>query len=103
MKKPMTCIKRILCLVLCAVLCSFPAGCGRGEEPAPATTRPSGDIGNLNPPGQLPVVREADSLRVYISRHALVSSYEYGKNALTTWLQDRTGLRIEFQIGRAHV
>ncbi len=81
----------ILCLSF-----SLVAGCGTEATPAPATTRASGDAANLNPPGQLPLVREADTLRVFVSRQALVSTYDYGKNAFTTWLQDRTGVAVEF-------
>ena len=92
MKKLLTCLLLTLCLVLG---CAAP-GCSHKEEPTPATTRASGDIANLNMPGQLPVVRAGDTLRVYITRNALVSSYEYGTNTFTTWLQDRTGVHVEF-------
>ncbi|MBP7402882.1 MAG: extracellular solute-binding protein [Clostridia bacterium] len=88
--------RRILILSLCLCVLGAAAGCGPTPTPAATTTRESGDTGILNPPGTLPVVREPDTLRVFVSRQTLVSSYGYGENSFTTWLQDRTGVQVEF-------
>jgi len=83
-------------LIFCLLAAS--AGCGPEATPGPTTTRTPADTGVLNPPGTLPVVNQPDKLRVFVSRQTLVTSYEYGKNALTTWLQDRTGVELEILV-----
>jgi putative aldouronate transport system substrate-binding protein len=83
-------------LILCLMAAS--AGCGPEATPGPTTTRVPANLGVLNPPGTLPVVNQPDKLRIFVSRQSLVTSYEYGKNALTTWLQDRTGVELEILV-----
>jgi len=49
----------------------------------------------LNPPGTLPIATQPVTLRVVLQSSPQVVSYEYGANAFTTWLQDRTGVQVE--------
>ncbi|NLN45980.1 MAG: hypothetical protein GX153_05375, partial [Clostridiaceae bacterium] len=49
----------------------------------------------LNPPGMLPLTTRLTTLRVVLQQSPQVVSYEYGANAFTTWLQDRTGVQVE--------
>ena len=82
----------LLPILLCLLL---TASCGKPVE----TTYPSRetmDPENLNPPGTLPVVKQEETLRVYISRDAAVGSYLPDENTFTAWLEDRTGVSIDF-------
>jgi putative aldouronate transport system substrate-binding protein len=54
------------------------------------------DSPNINPPGQLPVLKEKETIRVVISQSPHVLSYAYGENKFTTWLEDRTNVAVEF-------
>ncbi len=49
-----------------------------------------------NPPGTLPITDKDVTLRVVVAQNPLVTSFKYGENAFTTWLEDRTGVSVEF-------
>ncbi len=98
---------RIGLLLVMTLLIGLIAGCGPtastttppGTTPkattAPGVT-PTGPLAsNLNAPGQLPVCKETETIRVLISQSPHVQSYKYGENKLTTFLQDRTNVIIE--------
>ena len=59
------------------------------------TAAPTTSQGNLNPPGQLPVVKNEETIRVVISQSPHVLSYAYNENKFTTWLQDRTKVKVD--------
>ncbi len=42
------------------------------------------------------MVKEKETLRLVISQSPHILSYKYGENKLTTYLQDRTNVEIEF-------
>src|SRR5690606_16279283 len=100
-------IGRIALLLVISLLIGLVAGCDKPEEtttpvttPTTTTAKPvetttAGTEGNINPPGQLPVAKELDTLRVVISQSPHVLSYAYGENKFTTWLQDRTNVAVE--------
>ncbi|MBP7402670.1 MAG: hypothetical protein KBA30_08640, partial [Clostridia bacterium] len=50
----------------------------------------------INPPGTLPITTRLTTLRVVLEQFPQVVSYVYGENAFTSWLQDRTGVQVEF-------
>ncbi len=99
-------IGRLALLLVLSLLIGLVAGCDKAPKttttaaPVVTTTKKPDatdpvDEGKLNPPGQLPVSKETDSLRVVISQSPHVLSYKYGENKFTTWLQDRTNVVVE--------
>ena len=51
----------------------------------------------MSAPGEFPIVKEGEvTLTIGMHQEANVMSYEYGENEFTTYLQDRTGIKIEF-------
>jgi len=98
-------IGRIALLLAISMLIGLVAGCDKAT-PAATTTAPTTTkaattpavtttAGNINPPGQLPVCKEQETLRVVIQQSPHVLSYAYGENKFTTWLQDRTNVAVE--------
>ncbi|NLN47221.1 MAG: hypothetical protein GX153_11765, partial [Clostridiaceae bacterium] len=97
-----------MALFLCLALLLGVPGCGGDATPTPSrtttttsspsspSTAPSASGIQLNPPGTLPLVNEKATLRVVLLRDDRIASYEYGENAVTTWLEDRTGVHAEF-------
>lgn len=67
--------------------------------PTEATAAPT-ETGhpNVNTDGQFPVVKNKETLQVSLAHNEYVVSYEYGENRLTTWLEDRTNVRVEFLV-----
>ncbi len=103
-------LARIALVLVLALAFGMIAGCDKTEPTTVTTTAATtagtttvattagttGKFPNLNPPGQLPVVKEKETLRLVISQSPHIMSYAYGENKLTTWLQDRTNVEIEF-------
>ena len=51
----------------------------------------------MGAPGEFPIVKAGEvTLRIGMHQEGNVTSYEYGENQFTTYLQDRTGIKIEF-------
>jgi len=100
-------IGKLALLLVISLLIGLVAGCDNTPETTPvstttkattakpAETTTAGTEGNINPPGQLPVCKELDTLRIVISQSPHVLSYAYGENKFTTWLQDRTNVAVE--------
>jgi hypothetical protein len=97
-----------LLLVIC-LLVGLVAGCGPTDNTTVPTTTPQGTTTvptttpgttpagnpNLNPPGQLPVCKEQETIRIVISQSPHVQSYAYGENKLPPLLQDRPNVAVE--------
>jgi len=51
----------------------------------------------MSAPGEFPIVKSGEvTLTIGMHQEANVISYEYGENEFTTYLQDRSGVKIEF-------
>ena len=51
----------------------------------------------MSAPGEFPIVKEGEvTLSIGMHQEANVTSYAYGENEFTTYLQDRSGIKIEF-------
>lgn len=53
---------------------------------------------NINEPGTLPVVKEKATLRLGIAQSPNVTTYAYGENWLTTYLEDLTNVHLELEL-----
>ena len=53
---------------------------------------------NINEPGTLPIVKEKATLRLGIAQSPNVTTYEYGENWLTTYLEDLTNVHLELEL-----
>ncbi|HEY5466935.1 MAG TPA: hypothetical protein VIL27_07895 [Clostridia bacterium] len=94
-------------LLTLALLAGNLAGCGKATPtvtvpsatttPETASTTAAATTGNPNisAPGQLPVVKNKETIRVVLCQSANIISYNYGENRLTTWLEDRTNVHVE--------
>ena len=51
---------------------------------------------NVTAPGEIPVVKEKITLSVGITQDSNTLSYEYGENYMTTYLEDLTGIHIDW-------
>ena len=102
-------IGRVALLLVISMLIGLVAGCDKptttattaattksGATTAAGTTAATTAASNLNAPGQLPVVKSKETIRIVISQSPYILSYEYGENKFTTWLQDRTGVVVDF-------
>ncbi|MBP7402906.1 MAG: extracellular solute-binding protein, partial [Clostridia bacterium] len=104
MKRSLT---RMALLLVLSMLVGLAAGCDNttpaattvpttAGTTAPTTPAVTTTEGNLNPPGQLPVCKEQETIRIVISQSPHIQSYAYGENKLTTFLQDRTNVAVDF-------
>jgi len=51
----------------------------------------------MSAPGEFPIVKEGEvTLKIGMHQEANVTSYAYGENEFTTYLQDRSGIKLEF-------
>ena len=51
----------------------------------------------MSAPGEFPIVKEGEvTLTIGMHQEANVTSYAYGENEFTTYLQDRSGIKLEF-------
>ncbi len=60
---------------------------------APAT--PAATTVLPRPGGELPIVDELVTLRILVAQSPRILSYQGGENAFTTWLEERTGVKVE--------
>lgn len=99
----------VLLVALAAVLslllsaCSGNNGGGTGGEASAgpqssAEAEGEGEGGGLSGPGVLPITKEKTTIRITVPQDPTVTSYEYGENALTTWLEDQTNVHIEWNL-----
>ncbi|MBR3504606.1 MAG: hypothetical protein IKO07_10270 [Clostridia bacterium] len=51
---------------------------------------------NVTAPGEIPVVKEKITLSIGITQDSNTLSYEYGENYMTTYLEDLTGIHLEW-------
>ncbi|WP_165972019.1 extracellular solute-binding protein [Paenibacillus piri] len=51
---------------------------------------------NVSAPGALPITKEKVTITVTVPSSPTVLSWEYGKNELTTWLEDQTNVHIKW-------
>lgn len=65
------------------------------QKEDPANT---GTESGLSEPGVLPITKEKTTITITIPRDPTVTSYEYGENELTTWLEDQTNVHIEWNL-----
>ena len=92
-------IGRIALLLIIGLMLGIVAGCAGTATGTPALTTPAttpeASTLNLNPPGQLPVCKDQEILRVINTQSPHVMTYSYSENKLTKYLQDRTNVAIE--------
>ena len=84
-----------------ALCCSAFAGCGQEAEPSSNIAEPqtsSSSEGNslLNEPGVLPLVTQPVTLNIGLIENTLIS--DYNDNTLTNWLEEQTGISLEFTL-----
>ena len=100
-------IGKIALLIIISMLIGVVAGCDQATPVATAAVTTAGSIAttaapttasNINPPGQLPVVKEKVTLRVVVQSEPNVVSWKYGENKLTTFLQDQTNIVFDFMM-----
>ena len=87
--------KRLLALLLAAILLLSLAACGEGKTEEPAKTADISDEGEYQ--GELPFIKEGDepvTLTIGIQTSGNVTDYK--DNAYTKWLEEQTGLNLEF-------
>ena len=104
-------VTRIALLLVLTMIIGIVAGCDK-TTPVATTAAPTGSttasttgaatttgsaFPNLNPPGTLPVVKEKETLKLTTVQSSLILDFSYGVNKLTTYLQDRTNVVIDFQ------
>lgn len=95
--------KRLLAALLAGTLLLSTAACssgesGSGDANSPADTSAEGES-ILNPPGELPIVKEGNELTLSIFLPGIgekVSSFDYEDNLFTQKVVDETGIQLEF-------
>ena len=110
-------MKKIIALLL-AVLMAFGmlTACGQTQQPEnPDVQQPENNETEvtygkqpdgsfvyedgvvMSAPGEFPIVKEGEvTLKIGMCRISNITSYEYGVNDFTTYLQDKTGIKLEF-------
>ncbi|MGI5856848.1 MAG: extracellular solute-binding protein [Candidatus Merdivicinus sp.] len=93
--------KALTFLMAAALCCSAFAGCGQEAEPSSNIAEPqtsSSSEGNslLNEPGVLPLVTQPVTLNIGLIENTLIS--DYNDNTLTNWLEEQTGISLEFTL-----
>ena len=88
--------KKLLALLLAAVLLLGLAACG--EKSGNEATSAELDLSGAEYHGELPFVKEGDEpVTVTIGLITNANVTDYKNNAYTKWLEEKTGLNIEFQ------
>ena len=90
-------MKKILALLLAAVLLCTLAACGGEKAPDAPKPEPTAVVDEGEYHGELPFVKEGDelvTLNIGIITNANVTDYK--DNAYTRWLEEQTGLNLEF-------
>ena len=124
--KPRRALLAVVVIMATCMLLLPAAGCGPGEgqptEPVSTTGIESGSAvtpvpapdgidhpilpkpgdviihPNVNAGGMLPVVKNKETLQVLIAHNDWIVSYDYRTNRLSTWLEDRTNVHVEFLV-----
>lgn len=78
----------LLCMAIVLSACS-------SEKPADTAKKESTDT-NLSAEGVLPISKEKVTVTITVPSSPYVLSWEYGKNELTTWLEDQTNVHIKW-------
>ena len=90
-------MKKMLALILAAVMLLSLAACGRADKSGKDVKTAEDDDEVYN--GELPFVKEGDEpITITIGVHRLANVTDYKNNAFTKWLEDQTGLNIEFML-----
>lgn len=100
--------KRILSVVLAALLAITAAACGEtpqsqgsSQESSQASSSESssaGGTGTLNAPGQLPIIKDGEKLSMTMFVPGIgqfVTSFDYADNAFTKKIVDETGIDLQ--------
>ena len=90
-------MKKILALLLAAILLLGLVSCGRKESKDKDTAQTEIDY-DVEYKGELPFVKEGDepvTITIGLITNANVTDYK--NNAYTKWLEEKTGLNLEFQ------
>ena len=90
-------MKRLIALFLAALMLLSLAACGGGKPTEEETAAETGEAGEYH--GELPFVKEGDEpVTVTVGVHRLANVTDYKNNAFTKWLEEQTGLNIEFML-----
>ncbi len=97
-------IKKLLAFLVAAILCSSAlVSCGgNGDSSSNEESQSSGSTTStteesiLNDAGVLPLVKEPATLNIGLIENTLISDYE--DNKLTNWLEEQTGVTLEFTL-----
>lgn len=81
----------------CAGAAPAPSGGAATSSDAPAAgSAGAASSGTVNPKGEFPIVNEPETLKILIRASNGVSDYE--DNAYTQWLEEQTGLELDFDV-----
>ncbi|WP_248923948.1 extracellular solute-binding protein [Paenibacillus hamazuiensis] len=81
-------VSALLCVSMLLAACSGGGGSGDSSNPK--------DSANVSAPGALPISKEKVTITVTVPSSPTVLSWDYGKNELTTWLEDQTNVHINW-------
>ena len=91
-------MKKLLALLLTSVLLLSLAACGAKTDPGTDAAQ-TGEIAYEEYHGELPFVKPGDEpITVTIALVSNANVTDYKNNAYTKWLEEQTGLNIEFQL-----
>lgn len=94
-KKLLPILSILLILAMLVGACATPApSAPAGEQAAPEGAAAS--AATVNPKGEFPIVNEPETLKILIRAANGVSDYE--DNAYTQWLEEQTGLQLDFDV-----
>lgn len=82
-------ITGFITLLLCSSM--LLVGCGKGKT---ETSSKVSDAANVTEAGELPIVKESITLTIGVPGSSFVEDYE--TNAYTKWLEEQTGIDLEF-------
>ena len=85
--------KKAMALILCSAVCMSMAACGSNKTAEKTTADVIADE-NVNPAGELPLVKEPIELTVGVVGTPKVENYE--TNAFTKYIEEKTGIKLNF-------
>jgi len=104
-KRGLGCIGLFLALIMVLSACSGSNGSNDPGSSDNGANRTNNDAGSgdsqaegLSGPGELPISPGKVAITVSTPRWPNTLSYEYGENALTTWLQDQTNVEVKWNL-----
>ncbi|MBR2081106.1 MAG: hypothetical protein IJ980_05690, partial [Oscillospiraceae bacterium] len=94
-------MKKILALLLAAIMLFSLAACGGGETEKPVEQEQQTTVQADETPynGEMPIVKPGDepvTIEIALINDTGVTDYE--NNAYTKWLEEQTGLNLEFRL-----